>query len=94
MLLRLSVRYTDVHPDVSTDLYVNPFRWLGPSMDPVVVVIDDTDNDPAGGIRIADLDFYTPMFDCFAVARGFFKCALSFTRAGSTTASQLKSSTG
>ncbi len=76
-----------MYPDVSTDVYVNPFRWLGPSMDPAVAVIDDTDNDPAGGIRIADLDFYTPMFDCFAVARGFFKYVL-FIHARSNTASK------
>ena len=66
--------YTDLFPDVSMDTYVNPFRWIGPPQDPQVPVT--TDQDDPDGIRIADLDFYTPMFDCYSYTRGFFKYRL------------------
>lgn len=60
--------YTDLYPDTSTDLYVNPFRWIGPpERIEVPAVTDQTDPD---SIRFSDLAFYTPMFDCMAGARG------------------------
>ena len=63
--------YTDLYPDVSTDVYVNPFRWIGPPMNPQVVTVSDSDDPDV--MRVADLDFYSPMFDCFTINKGFFQ---------------------
>lgn len=59
---------TDMFPDTSTDVYVNAFDWIGPPMESEVPTV--TDQTDADGIRFADLQFYTPMFDCMGTSKG------------------------
>lgn len=60
--------YTDLYPDTATDLYINPFRWIGPPEATEVPTV--TDQNDANGIRFGDLQFFTPMFDCMSSSRG------------------------
>lgn len=62
--------YTNIYPDVSNDVYVNAFRFMGiPQTEENV----DSDQTVADGIRFGDLQFFTPMFDTFGASKGFYK---------------------
>ena len=63
--------WTDLVPDVALDTYVNPFRWIGPPEVKQTAAVNDQND--ADSIRMAELDYYSPMFDCMSRNKGTFK---------------------